>query len=116
MIDFVRQYKDWLILGITALFNIIAFIIFLLKNKSKRMMIINSIIEVLPDFINLAEKDCATGEGRLRYVVNHCLDYLSSHYGIDREVGFKKYYALIVSFVEKVLSTPQKKESRDAKK
>lgn len=87
---------------------IITVVIYLCKKRPSYNLldaIKEDILEVLPSLINSVEID-GNGQRKLNAVVNMVKDYVQKKYKIDFP---EKLLAFVVSSIEGILSTPQKK-------
>lgn len=111
MIDFLKTYWKFFALVLLVILDLLLVIL----NRRKPVKVFDSvhqtILSVLPDLIKSAEASFASGHGseKLEMVKQLVYQLLMSVYGLSA-IDTQKYDAFITAQVEKVLSTPQKKE------
>lgn len=106
--DFLVQYKDFIIIILSSISIIVTILFSLFGFKSSTLNKLASAIALIPDFINQAEAAHKTGELKYQMVFNLVLSELEA-LGISKAVALKKYSGLIDSAIESILSTPHKK-------
>lgn len=107
VLDFLRLYYRELIV---LVFQFVTLLILIFKKKVKVQDIMKQVLMVLPDFINIAEDKFNTGSEKYAYVFNRCVELLRSLTGKKSEEVLSTYTADIDAAIERILSTPQKKE------
>ena len=106
--------ENWKLLA-SALLFLIAFVVGLVRGKKKGYslsdILMGMLVEQLPHWISLAEAVGGTGEQKKVQVLNNALNYTSRALG--RKLTEEETSLIIAKSseaIEKILSTPQKKE------
>lgn len=109
MIEFIIDHPGFLGLAIGVLVDIVVTIILCFRKEKchDKDFIVNSINEMLPGCINLAEESGVDGSSKLSMVLELVLAKVK-RFICKKDLHY--YKALIVEKVEAILSTPQKKE------
>lgn len=94
---------------LTVLLAVGEIIFLLFRTKKSRKMVVDSLVSILPDFICDAEKKFSDGESKIKYVLSCCIDHLEVETKESRFKLIRLYGDLLVEYIEKILSTPQKK-------
>lgn len=106
ILDFIKVYwRECL----SLCFLILSSILFALKKKptwNKLETIYCAVLQKLPVFIDVVEKD-GCGEEKLFLVLSLVKSYLIEEYKFN---NFDEIEPLVRSWIESILSTPQKKE------
>lgn len=105
-VTFITKY--WRVL-VVLVFQLVTFVILLFKKKVKIDDIFTSVLLLLPDFINIAEKNFSDGAERYTYVFNRCIEVLRNLTHKSGQEIIDVYANMIDSAIENILSTPQKK-------
>lgn len=113
----MEKFIDWFvnnlpisIILVICVLSLVLIILILSKLCFKNSKALLSLLSQLPTFINDAEiKGFTSGEGKLTYVLQCSLSYLMALTGKSAEAVSKKYLDLVKSYIENILSTPQKK-------
>ena len=110
--------QNWQLLA-SALLFIVSFIIGIITKRKKGYtfsdILLGLIAEQLPQWISLAEASGGTGEQKKVEVLNNALNYASKTLGrklSEEETSF--IIAQASEQIEKILGTPQKKETNKA--
>ena len=108
--------QNWQLIASACLF-IVSFVIGLITRRKKGYtfsdILLGLISEQLPQWISLAEAHGGTGEQKKVQVLNDALNYASKTLGrklSEAETSFIVQQAS--DLIEKILSTPQKKEEK----
>lgn len=110
VISFIQTYLPIII---PCLMLLLSFITVFLSKKNNKVVVLKELLEALPDFIKDAEaKGFIDGQSKLNYVCTLCVVKLAT--SLNKSVADinKLYRDLIIGYVEKILSTPQKKEDK----
>lgn len=104
---------EWLIQNymyvIEIILIVLSVIIFLIRIfKTGKSDYLSALLVLLPDYIKEAEKKYSSGSDKLYYVMTKVYAYLNSLNLKNHEK--EKLAVQCVSYIENVLSTPQKKE------
>lgn len=102
--------RHWEII-LTCLLSIISLVIYLIVNKKKIVVddVFTKLLLVLPTYILNAESSGQTGEEKLKLVFLDCVEFLHAETNKSTDSIIAKYGASILSAIESILSTPQKK-------
>ena len=112
----VKQFiiENWKLLA-SALLFLIAFVVGLVRGKKKGYslsdILMGMLVEQLPHWISMAEAVGGTGEQKKVQVLNNALNYTARALG--RKLTEEETSLIIAKSseaIEKILSTPQKKE------
>lgn len=110
MIDFILKHWVLIIVVLTAIFEIAASLVVIIKEpKNKRLQKVQEMFSKIPSFINQAEA-CLTGASQKKvFVVKRCINFLADALGWKECKVEKLYLSDISNAIEDTLSTPQKK-------
>lgn len=108
MKEFLVQNWYYLALILIALCNMILLIFKKLK-ITQVDNIFTKLLEVLPIMIRKAEETGLDGKTKLSFVLDLALDWLKDYTGKERVELRSEYYDRLISCVENILSTPEKK-------
>ena len=108
LVDFI--VNNWQFLA--ALVVAIVQIIILLVRRNIKLVdsALTGLMSVLPGYINQAESFASDGKDKFNFVLGQSVNYLVEATGKDQAYVINKYYVIIESLIEAILSTPQKKE------
>lgn len=110
VLDFI--FDNWYYL-LSILILLLSFIISLVRKRANSNLVDSvksSLLELLPSFISLAEVSEVPGEDKKNFVINLALDRISSLLGCKLSDTDRAYWvSFIISSLESILSTPQKK-------
>lgn len=110
MVDFFITYWKLITLVILLFANLLVAIF-------KRPKVLNTVLELanafVPTAINEAEGNFGAGNGaaKLNYATKLVLDYITYRFNLTQREA-DKYVGAIQAEIEKILSTPQKKEEK----
>jgi len=112
MNDFIQFLLDNWKLLLIIIFGVVEFILLLVFKKEPVFnledKIISDIYDVLPGLINDAEKEYpgkGKGDYKLRYVLKKLISLHPELFSLDGN-----YLGMFKHYIERILSTPQKKE------
>lgn len=100
--NFILKYWE---LILAAILFVVALVISLCNQKGKQL-ISTLVYSAAPEAILMAEKSGYKGVEKLNYCVGLIFKHLENNVP---GIKLASYYGLIVSIVERILSTPQKK-------
>ena len=109
VIVFIKTYYQFIALGFSVLIFLLDVLILGIRNRQPLMTIYSSIREWLPSVVKAAESTNLKGADKLAFAVDMIKGYMEKAYP---KVNPDKYNRVIVSEIEEILSTPQKKERR----
>lgn len=109
MDDFLKFVCDHSHVIIESVLTLVVLFVTLFKKKVKIDDVFKQVLVVLPDFIQLAEKQFSDGSMKYSFVFNKCIEFLMSLTHQDQKKVIDIYTAMIDSAIENILSTPQKK-------
>lgn len=115
MIEFLIEYKDYILIALAVLFNLILFFISLFVKKKPIDNDLTSLLEVLPDWIKEAEQALTDGKEKYTFVFNRAVKFLMALKDKRFENIVFDYGVLIDNSIENILSTPKKKGESYAK-
>lgn len=111
MIQWIIANKELVGYIFASLLFLIVALVDVLKNKGTLGKCLFSLLEKLPALIIDAEKKgFMSGKAKLNYVFQLAVVYLSTLLNKDNNYIIKTYGETIKSYIEAILSTPQKKE------
>lgn len=105
MLDFIIQNWKLIICIVLIIIDIILTIVF--KKTKVTDNVLTFIMSLLPTLINKVESP-GNGEEKCLAVVTWCVSLLQERFGFTTEQA-NAYIPKIKEFIEKILSTPQKK-------
>lgn len=105
MLDFLLQNWKIIICSILIIVNIILTIVF--KKTKVTDNVLTFLMSVIPTLINKVESP-GNGEEKCLAVVSWCVALLQDKFGFSVDQA-QTYVPKIKEFIEKILSTPQKK-------
>ena len=112
MLEFLKLYWKYIIVGIVWVIEIVVFLVNSKINKKRISAATNHLDDVLlwlPVAIVQAEASGASGEDKLTYVFNLAIKRLTALTGVDAAALIDRYGTLLLDAIEAILATPQKK-------
>lgn len=103
--DFIIANWKILLIAVLIVIDIILTIVF--KKTKMTDNVLTFIMSIIPGLINKVEEP-GNGEDKLLAVITFCLSMLKDKFGMTDEQA-QAYVPVIRNFIEKILSTPQKK-------
>lgn len=103
--DFIITNWKILLIAVLIVIDIILTIVF--KKTKTTDNVLTFIMSIIPGLINKVEVP-GNGENKLLAVITFCLSMLKDKFGMTDEQA-QAYVPVIRNFIEKILSTPQKK-------
>lgn len=117
ILEFLLTYKEFILLGLSALIFLITLIIDSIKGRSGLCKSMFSLLEHLPSFIIDAEnRGFVDGSSKFKYVFQLSVIYLSTLVNKDIDSVVNSYGEFITNSIENILSTPEKKGETNGKK
>lgn len=105
-LDFLLTYYKFIALGFSVLIFILDLIILGVRNRQPLLTVYSKIREWIPGVIRLAEETSYKGEDKLSFAVSTINDLLVKTFP---KISPDKYERFVISCIEDVLTTPQKK-------
>lgn len=110
MIRFISEHWVYLVLILTAIFEVLASIVVISKTpKNKVLTAFKEIVLKLPGFVNEAESLLDGANRKKMFVIKRCFSVLASYTGFSDAKIEKLYFDDISKLIEDILSTPHKK-------
>lgn len=108
MLDFIKDNWKLLVVVVLMLVNLL---ILILKKYKKVDNVWSYILSIIPDLINQVEAP-GNGADKLTAVLGIIVGLLKDNFGMS-EGAILTYLPKVQEFIEKVLSTPQKKGEKN---
>lgn len=111
MINWIIENKELLGYIFASLLFLVVALVDVLKNKGVICKALFSLLNILPALIVDAEKKgFMSGKAKLNYVFQLAVVHLATQLNKDNDYIIKTYGETIKTYIETILSTPQKKE------
>ena len=107
MMKFILEYWRELLAIISVIASVLIWIIRKKPKLNEMDNILLKVLEILPNFIYEAELVFTSGEEKKACVLESVKRFVKSQFSVNLP---ESYMTLISNYIERILSTPQKKE------